>query len=431
MIVNEIIEILLYISSFFTASWIILQVFYYRISTKYDVSKLEKKEEGNEKISIIVAIKDEDENTVKGLIENLSKLDYDNYDVVVISDDNQDKFEKLCRKLDKIPNNFIMVRRENNQGRKAGALNYALKLAKGDVLVFLDSEARVDRDFLKKISAFSAYDALSFRLRIREVSTVVQKIYANTTEFVMNTLFKARSTLNLLIFPNGSAMAIKKSILIGVKGWKEGKVTEDLELGIRLALNGVTFKYIDSIVIYTLAPYTLTDLYNQIKRWAYGSAELFFYSLKLFKLGAKGVEGFIYAQQWGIYPLFLLMLIISLGNEFLLKINYLYVFACLIPILFSLSLYMSVIRVKGEIKDYRPSLVTLLASMVGYIQGFLRIKFRWKVTPKEMDNSENNYIISAKITGLLLASLSYLNAIYDRDISSIILLILAVSFLLI
>ncbi len=431
MIVNEIIEILLYMSSFFTTLWIILQVLYYKISTQYDSNKLENREDTNEKISIIVAIKDEDENTVKELIDNLSKLDYDNYDVIIVSDDNQDKFEKLCRKLDKIPNNFIIIRRENNQGRKAGALNYALKLANGDILVFLDSEARVDSDFLRKISAYSTYDALSFRLRVREVSTVVQKIYANTTEFVMNTLFKARSALNLLIFPNGSAMAIRKSVLMNVKGWKEGKVTEDLELGIRLALNGVTFKYIDSIVVYTLAPYTLTDLYNQIKRWAYGSAELFFYSLKMFKLGVKGIEGFIYAQQWGIYPLFLLMFIVSLSSEFLLKINYLYIFASLIPILFSLLLYMSVIRVKGEIKDYRPSLVTLLASIIGYIQGFLRIKFRWKVTPKEMSNSEDNYIISAKIVGLLLTSFSYLNAIYDKNISSIILLILGISFLLI
>ncbi len=239
----------------------------------------------------------------------------------------------------------------------------------------------------------------------------------------MNALFKAREKLGLIIFANGSAFAIRRDILRKVGGWKENSVAEDLELGIRLALNGIRVKYVDDIIVYTLAPYTLTDLYNQIKRWAYGSAELLAYSMRLLKLGVKGIEGFIYSQQWGIYPLYLLVFLIVISLQFILNVNYLYVFSSLVPILVSNGIYITLIKPKD---DYRSGIVTIIASLIGYIQGALKVKFKWKVTPKNPIIKEEEEILSIRILGVILAIMAYVNSLFNNTLSSLLLILFSI-----
>ncbi|WP_338603575.1 glycosyltransferase family 2 protein [Sulfolobus tengchongensis] len=427
--IKEIFEVLLFLSSFFTSLWIILQIFYYRISyDNYYIgnSSSFNNEMRKKKIDIIVAIRNENEKTIKELVDNLSNLDYEHYRVIVVSDDTEDNFKKIIDAIGKIPENFIIVRREKNYGRKAGALNFALTLSNADLVVFLDAEARVERDFLNKVSQLE-YDAMAFRLKIRNPITPIQKIYAITNEFVMNSLFKARQKLGLLIFANGSALAIKRDILLKVGKWKENRVTEDLELGIRLALNSIRVNYIDNIIVYTLAPYDIVDLYNQIKRWAYGSAELLIYSLNLFKLGIKGIEGFIYVQQWGIYPLYLLMIILILSFQFLLNINYIYIVISLLPIVVTNGFYIALVNPKG---DYRSGLVTIMASLIGYLEGVFKIRFEWKVTPKSYVQKEEE-ITSIKILGLVLGVFAYINSIFSNTLASFLLILISMALLLV
>ncbi|AAK42537.1 glycosyltransferase family 2 protein [Saccharolobus solfataricus] len=417
--IREIFEILLFISSFFTSLWILLQAFYYKVSNQNIIQFSTKNDKNsNKRIDIIVAIKDEDEKTIKELINNLSGLDYRFYKVIIVSDDTEETFKKIIESLDKLPDNFVIIRRPENKGRKAGALNFATNISDAEMLVYLDAEARVEKDFLRKISQLD-YDAVAFRLKVRDVNTQVQKIYSYTNEFVMNALFKARDKLGLIIFANGSAFGIKRDILRKIGGWKENSVAEDLELGIRLALSNIKVKYVDDITVYTLAPYTHTDLYNQIKRWAYGSGELISYSMRLFKLGIRGIEGFIYSQQWGIYPLYLLLFLIIISIQFILNINYFYVFTSLIPILVSNGIYIALIKPKG---DYKSGIVTLIASLIGYIQGIFKVRFKWKVTPKSLVGKEEE-ILSIKILGIILAIMAYINSLFNNTISSLLIIL--------
>jgi cellulose synthase/poly-beta-1,6-N-acetylglucosamine synthase-like glycosyltransferase len=431
--INEIFEALLYISSFFTSFWILLQVFYFKTSLEISIkeeNKLSeiinnKEEKEKRKIDIIVAIKNENEKVIKELIDNLSRLDYEPYEVIIVSDDTEEHFNKIIQYIGNIPNNIKIIRRQNNEGRKAGALNYALNFSNGDLLVFLDAEARVDKKFLRKVAELN-YDAIAFRLKIREPITPTQKTYAYMTEFVMDSLFKSRQKLGLIIFPNGSSFAVKRSVLDTIGGWKNGAIAEDLELGIRLALNNIRVKYVDDIIIYSLAPFNNVDLYNQIRRWAYGSAELFISSAKLLKFGLKGFEGFIYTQQWAIYPLYLIILLITLSLQFVLKIPYSIILGSLSLIIFSIILYGVLIRPKG---DYRSAMITTLASLIGYVEGILKMKFNWKVTPKELDKKEES-ILGIKILGLILAVSAYANSLFNNIFSSILLILISISLLL-
>jgi len=332
----------------------------------------------NRKISIIIAIKNEEVDTIRELIENLSELDYDNYEVIIVSDDDKETFEKYLSIS--FPKNFKIIRRDKPTGRKAGALNYGVNLSSGDFLVFLDAEARINKDFLKRISYLLKYNAISLRLKVRNTQGI-GKIYSYFTDFSMSSLFRGRFMRGLYIFPNGSAFAIKKSILVNIGGWRENVFTEDLELGIRLANNNIRIYYFDEPSISILSPLNYYDLYMQIKRWAYGSGELFLDGLKLVKKGFKGLEGFLYVIQWCLYSLFLFVIILLSLLPYSINI---YIFIVSVIIYgFSLFIYSS----KNPKEADLSGIIVVFAAMIGFIQGFFRTKFSWRVTPKTHSNN--------------------------------------------
>ncbi len=405
-------------------TWNILQAYYMYLSQKISGVEEEDKETIKRKYSIIVAIKNEDRETIVNLIENLRNLNYDNYEVIIVSDDSEEKFNGLFKKIF-LPNNFRILRRENPIGGKAGALNYALKLSTGDYLLFLDADARIDKDFLLRLSKRD-YTAASFRLRIYDIQTSIQKYYAEFTEKVMTSLFLVRARLGFPIFPNGSAFSIRKEELIRIGGWKVGSITEDLELGIRLFLSGVKVVYYNDLVIYVKAPYTLGDLFRQIERWSYGSSQLLFESLKLFK-SLKGIEGFMYAQQWGLYPSLIAIVSLSAITFPLLKINQFLLLVILLPYILSLLIYS--FETKQKEIDVKIIITIINASLIGYLKGLFRIPFSWKVTPKTLvkqDDDKNKSTFSGFIQVILL-SIAFFDSVFGYWFITVILVIFSIT----
>jgi len=408
-------EILFLILVVIPVIWNFLQTYYLLKSNKITLENatpsLEKKS-----FSFIIAEKNEREETIDGLINNLLNLDYEEYEIIIISDDPPEKFKEKYNKYMNVKK-LKVVNRTTPKGKKAGALNYGVSLAKNEYLVFLDADGRVDKDFLKKLSRFD-FDILALRIRIYNAETLVQKYYKDFTEKVMDSLFKARYHLGLPIFPNGSALCIKKDILIKLGGWKEDLITEDLELGIRAFLKGYKIRYADDVVVYSLAPFTLDDLYYQIERWSYGSAQLFFTSLKMLKKGIRGVEGLFYSQQWGIYGLFILALSAFSALNFVFNIPALVYFLAIA--LYALSLGLYSIVYKAKVNDIKLPVVLLNASISGYIKGLLRLPFSWKVTPKvkkyEKEEEKINFILP------IILLFSFINVIEGQLLASLILL---------
>ncbi len=404
-------SIILLLSSIISSIWLILQASYFTrtqiVDLGYDKSRT---------ISIIIAIKDEEIDTIRDLVKNLSELDYDNYEVIIISDDTQETFKKYLSIA--LPKNFKIIRREKPTGRKAGALNYGVNLSKGEFLVFLDAEARVNRDFLKHVSYLLKYNAISLRLKVRNTQGI-GKIYSYFTDFSMSSLFRGRSISGLYIFPNGSAFAIKKSILLDVGGWKENIVTEDLELGIRLALNNIRIYYFDEPSISILSPLNYSDLYTQIKRWAYGSGELFIEGLKLIKKGIRGLEGFLYVIQWGLYSFFLFIIIILSLLPYSINI-YLFIISMII---YGISLF--IYSSKNPKEMDLSGIVVVFAAMIGFIQGFFRTKFSWRVTPKL--HSENFTPTSIEVLRYILLIISIFDILLNRYAFFLLMFLLSIS----
>ena len=101
-------------------------------------------------VSIIIAARNE-EASLPAKIENLRLLDYpqDQLQIIVASDGSTDQTADILRDH---ANDILPVVLEESRG-KAGALNEAVKLATGDILVFLDARQTVDGDAVSELVA--------------------------------------------------------------------------------------------------------------------------------------------------------------------------------------------------------------------------------------------------------------------------------------
>jgi glycosyltransferase XagB len=157
---------------------------------------------------------------------------------------------------------------------KPRALNIALASARGELIVVYDAEDIPAPDQLRLAAArFAAekdLDCLQGRLAIRnaEESWLARQFaveYATLFDFINPGL----CALDLPIALGGSSNHFRVRSLIDVGAWDEWNVTEDADLGIRLARFGYRVRALDSDTSEE-APHQLKNWFRQRVRWQKG-----------------------------------------------------------------------------------------------------------------------------------------------------------------
>ena len=100
------------------------------------------------RLSVVIAARNEEANLPRKLL-NLSLLDYprDQMEVIVVSDGSTDRTAEILRKT---PGILPLILEASNG--KATALNEAVRLATGEILVFLDVRQTIDNDALSELA---------------------------------------------------------------------------------------------------------------------------------------------------------------------------------------------------------------------------------------------------------------------------------------
>ena len=156
---------------------------------------------------------------------------------------------------------------------KPKALTYALPFARGDYLVVFDAEDRPEADQLRRAAAaFREHPdlgCLQARLTPDNLNGWFARMfaieYAANFEIVLPALADARVPLPL----GGTSNHFPRRVLERVSGWDPYNVTEDADLGIRLARFGYRSATLLSRT-YEEAPETLALWLPQRRRWIKG-----------------------------------------------------------------------------------------------------------------------------------------------------------------
>jgi len=203
-----------------------------------------------------------------------------------------------------LPGNVeIVVVPELAPRTKPKALNYALPLARGDYLVIYDAEDRPERDQLRR--AFHAFHigpphlaTVQARLNIYNPGdSWLTRQFTLEYSALFDGLLPVLDRLELPIPLGGTSNHFRVSALKWLMAWDPFNVTEDADLGTRLARGGYRCRVVASTT-YEEAPRSFGNWIRQRTRWLKGFVQTWLVHMR--KPGALwrelGPRGFLAFQ---------------------------------------------------------------------------------------------------------------------------------------
>lgn len=233
------------------------------------------------KVSLHIPTYNEPPEVVIKTLENLSRIDYDNYEVLVIDNNTPNEstwrqLESACRRLGP---RFKFIHLEKWPGYKSGALNFALTAtsADSDLISIIDADYTVHPSFLKELVPFFTDKKVAFvqtpqDYRGNEINSFFQAAYYGYKYFFAVSM-PSRNERNAIIFA-GTMGLIRKSVLLEIGGWDEWCITEDAEASLRILERGYEALYVNKSYGQGLMPLTFEGFKKQRFRWCFGGIQI-------------------------------------------------------------------------------------------------------------------------------------------------------------
>ncbi len=226
--------------------------------------------------TIVVALYRE-ARVVGQLAEALKRLDYppEKLDIKFVCEHDDKATVAALNELRLDPYFEILLAPDNGPRTKPKALAAALPFARGSYLVVYDAEDIPEPDQLKK--AVAAYVRGPKNLACVQARLAVDNVRDNwlTRHFaaeyagLFDVFLPALADLRLPLPLGGTSNHFRTDILRGIGGWDPYNVTEDADLGMRLARFGYLSGVIDSTT-HEEAPARLGAWLRQRTRWCKG-----------------------------------------------------------------------------------------------------------------------------------------------------------------
>ncbi|MFV0281520.1 MAG: glycosyltransferase [Rhodoblastus sp.] len=236
--------------------------------------------------TIVVALYRE-ANVARALVGALERLDYPcaKLDIkFVVEADDPGTYATLAAALPGVEYE-IVVAPPGAPRTKPRALNVALPFARGQLLCIYDAEDRPEPDQLRRAAArFAGADmtlgCLQARLAVDNAGeNVLAGLFAIDYAGLFEVVNPGLASLELPIMLGGTSNHFRTQTLRELGGWDAWNVTEDADLGIRLARCKLRVETFASRT-YEEAPVTLRALFNQRVRWKKGWMQTVFVHLR-------------------------------------------------------------------------------------------------------------------------------------------------------
>ncbi len=225
--------------------------------------------------SIIAPLRRE-AKVVPRLIDALDAIDYprSRLDIkIVIERDDPETLRALAQM--RLPSRYdVIVAPPGAPATKPRALNVALPFARGEFIVIYDAEDMPAADQLRRAAARfredASVDCLQARLAIDNIfDSWLTRLFAMEYAALFDVINPGLATLGAPIALGGTSNHFRADALRRVGGWDAWNVTEDADLGLRLARFGRRVATLDSDTGEE-APATLANWFGQRRRWLKG-----------------------------------------------------------------------------------------------------------------------------------------------------------------
>lgn len=217
-------------------------------------------------------------NESTSIAETLSgvlALDWPDFEVVVVDDCSTDATLKEIQPfLD--AGRVRLVRKRRNEG-KAMALNDALPVTRGEILLIMDADAVPEPDLLRRmVPHFRSprVAAVTGNPRVLNRQSFLAKLQAIEFSSIISLMRRAQRVWGRIVTMSGVVGAFRRSAILDAGLYSPEMATEDIDLTWKLQLRHWDVRYESSAVMWMRVPQSLQGLWRQRRRWALGLSQV-------------------------------------------------------------------------------------------------------------------------------------------------------------
>jgi len=267
-------------------------------------------EEFNPKITIIIPAHNEEAIIVRA-IETVLETNYANKEVLVIDDGSKDKTYSLAYPYHQ-KGLIKLIRRETASGSKAGALNYGVLYASGEIVVSVDADTMIERNSVReavKTMANPKVSAVSGNVRIFSGDHGAKNILVKLQqyEYFINLELGRRfsSMMGTLLIISGAFGVFWKDLVRSLGNYDTDTITEDFDITFKMRKLGRRIVFNEKAIAWTFVPETWKEWLRQRRRWTRGQAETLWKHRNLFSR-----SGFNLVSVLAVYDMLLIDIVV-------------------------------------------------------------------------------------------------------------------------
>lgn len=222
-------------------------------------------------MSLVIAAFDE-EAVIADKMRNSLELDYPHLEIVVVADGSTDM---TLQRLEPFAGEGVVVLHDSQRGGKAAALNRGAAVARGEILVFSDSNALYDKGALKALAASFLDPSVgavsgSKSVKIRNASRMDDTGFGKSEGFYWryeNLIRLSESRLGTTVASVGEMFAIRRDVF---RPLPAGVVNDDAYLTLDVLRRGLNVRYAPDARSEELASLSVADERMRRRRIAAG-----------------------------------------------------------------------------------------------------------------------------------------------------------------
>lgn len=232
----------------------------------------------NPTVDILIPTYDEPEFILRRTVIGCQAIDYEPKQVYLLDDTRRTEIADLAQEL-----GCNYLTRPNNDHAKAGNVNHAIPLTKGEFIVIFDADFIPTKNFLHRTLGFFQDDKLALvqtpqsfyntdpiarNLGLENILTPEEEVFYRQLQPIKD---GAGS-----VVCSGTSFVVRRTALESIGGFVTDSLSEDYFTGIRLSAQGYRLAYIDEKLSAGLAAENIAAHATQRLRWARGTLQAFF-----------------------------------------------------------------------------------------------------------------------------------------------------------
>lgn len=225
-------------------------------------------------VSFVVPAFNEETN-IRETVGAILAVDYPSFEVVVIDDCSTDgTLAELQPMAD--AGLIRLVRKHVNEG-KAMALNDAIPLCNGDLLMIMDADAMPHPDILKAMVPHfrsARVGGVTGNPRVINRLSFLSKLQAIEFASIISLMRRAQRVWGRIMTMSGVVGIFRREALADVGYYSPEMATEDIDITWRLQLRHWDIRYESRAVMWMRVPQSLEGLWRQRRRWALGLSQV-------------------------------------------------------------------------------------------------------------------------------------------------------------